>query len=385
MSNKIINNIFFIINELEKEQNLFKKSSDEFNFYPFYFEDFLNDKIKFDPKDFDDRQNNLIVINKSFYDRKEKENLINKLLIKLNILNPHFLFIDYKDCGIHELENIIRKENFFYKLSEKNKQNDIYLMLVLIFQHIKDLTRLSDYIINSFQTIVNSELINQQKMKIEQLYKELENLSKIDILTNVLNRRAFFEALDREITRTFRDLWRIYSLNNPDLNYNKIDKNVENFYKNSPQGNLLDHYGKLSCLMIDIDHFKNINDEYGHIMGDTVLKEVGNLLNSSKIFRDNDIVGRFGGEEFIVILPETNAMHAKIPAERLRNEIKSTKFKSEKDTFNITISIGIAELTKDDKSSDKIIERADKALYYAKQHGKDKCVIYDEIEEFLEG
>jgi len=374
------NNIYFVKNELENLIDVFKENSDQFNFYEFVFEDVLNDA--FIVSHSEDRQNNLIVINKIFYEQKENDEVINRFLLKLNLINPHFLFIDKENCSNDELENIIRKENFFYKINSQKKENDIYLLLVLIFQHIKDLTRLSDYIINSFQTIVNSELINQQKSKIEQLYKELENLSKIDILTNVLNRRAFFEALDKEVTRTFRNLWRLDNLNNKNLNYDKNDSK-NSYYTHEPKGSFLDHYGRMSCLMIDIDHFKHINDEYGHLMGDKVLKEVGILLNSSNIFRENDIVGRFGGEEFIVILPDTNSDFAKIPAERFRSEIKKVKFTSGQREFNITVSIGISDLKIEDKKSEHIIDRADKALYYAKQHGKDQTVIYEDIETFI--
>lgn len=371
------NNIFFVKDQLEKEEPLFSVFQNDFNFYSFFFQDVLLDKKNFHFTD--DRDNNLIIINKNFYD--ENQNRISEFLTKLNVINPHFLFLDYKNCSEEELDNIIKKENFFYKLSSfSNSQEHLYNLLIIIFHHIKDLTRLSDYIVNSFQTIVNAELINQQKIKIEQLYKELETLSKIDTLTNVLNRRAFFEALEKEIARTFRDMWRIYHL--------KADSGLEyketlNTKYKSPKGSLFDHYGRLSCMMIDIDNFKEINDEYGHIMGDRVLKKVGELLRSSEIFRDNDIVGRYGGEEFVVILPETKALNARIPAERFRNEIKRLKFHTENNSFGITVSIGIAELSENDKNADSLIEKADKALYYAKQHGKDQTVLYDDIANFM--
>lgn len=374
----INNNIFFVKNKLEKEEAIFKNFKNDFNFFSFYFDEVLNGEINLKLKSFDERENNLIVIKKDFFEKNETE--IQNFLTKLDLLNPHFLFLDYSDCSQEELDLIIKKENFYYKLNEKeNRNKDIYSLLILIFHHIKDLSRLSDYIINSFQTIVNAELINQQKTKIEQLYKELENLSKIDTLTNVLNRRAFFEALEREMARTFRDMWRIYNLkHNAGLEYK--DTKHPNSY-NSPKGTLLDHYGKLSCLMIDIDNFKNINDEYGHLTGDLVLKTVGSFLKSPAIFRDNDIVARYGGEEFIVILPETKAEHALIPAERFRNEVKKHNFNSGKYNFNITVSIGISELTDEDKTAESLIEKADKALYYAKQHGKDKTVLFSDIEK----
>ena len=110
-----------------------------------------------------------------------------------------------------------------------------------------------------------------------------------------------------------------------------------------------------------------------------VLKELGELLNSNSIFRNNDIIGRYGGEEFIVILPETNSEYAKSPAERLRKELKEKKFYSNGEIFHVTISIGISEFKTSDKSCEDLIDRADKALYYAKSHGKNMTIIYEDI------
>ena len=149
--------------------------------------------------------------------------------------------------------------------------------------------------------------------------------------------------------------------------------------KKDPQGSFLDHYGKFSCIMIDIDAFKDVNDTYGHLAGDKVLSELGKLLNSNSIFREDDIVGRYGGEEFVVTLPETNVKHAKIPADRLRKQFNDKKFKSNNLTFQVSISIGISEFKIKDKSVEDIINRADKALYYAKQHGKNQVIVYEEV------
>ena len=111
-----------------------------------------------------------------------------------------------------------------------------------------------------------------------------------------------------------------------------------------------------------------------------MLKKIGEVLTSKVIFRENDIVARYGGEEFIVILPETNSKHAFVPAERLREFIKKIDFfDGRKTKFNITISVGISEFSMHDKSNEDLIKRADEALYYAKENGRDRVVIYEEV------
>jgi diguanylate cyclase (GGDEF)-like protein len=159
---------------------------------------------------------------------------------------------------------------------------------------------------------------------------------------------------------------------------------VKNEINGEPLGTFLDHYGRFACMMIDIDHFKRINDKYGHLMGDEVLKKIGELLNSNVIFRNNDIVGRYGGEEFVVILPETNEEHVKIPAHRLRYALNKITFIDEKGTkFNVSLSIGISEFYINDNSCEMVIDRADKALYYAKLHGRNQVVVYSEMKNTI--
>ena len=130
--------------------------------------------------------------------------------------------------------------------------------------------------------------------------------------------------------------------------------------------------------MIDIDNFKAVNDKYGHLIGDEVLRALGNLILYNHILRDNDIAGRFGGEEFIIILPETNSSNAYKPAMRLSEKFRSIAFSDNKGgTFSVTLSVGISEYNPNDKNNDDIVHRADKALYYAKKKGKGNVIIYE--------
>jgi diguanylate cyclase (GGDEF)-like protein len=141
---------------------------------------------------------------------------------------------------------------------------------------------------------------------------------------------------------------------------------------------------KLSCIMIDIDHFKDYNDKYGHQYGDVVLRKVGEYLKN--MIRPNDYVCRYGGEEFIVVLPLTKLQGAKVIAERIRKGIK-TKVELKED---ITISLGVSTLTtnisyKENNAQDivkikkEFIERADKALYQAKNEGRNRVCVSEEM------
>ena len=165
--------------------------------------------------------------------------------------------------------------------------------------------------------------------------EKLEQLATLDSLTGLYNRRAILGKL-RELI------------------------NLANRYKED-----------FSLIMLDIDHFKKINDRYGHLAGDEVLEEIATLIHRN--IRDTDIVGRYGGEEFIIILPKTNLSSAWVVAERLRSIIEKTELKdSAGNTFTITISQGLAGGERGEDAY-SLISRADEALYKAKEKGRN-CV-----------
>ena len=168
--------------------------------------------------------------------------------------------------------------------------------------------------------------------------KRLETLSTIDPLTGLFNRHYFNVAITHEITRSVAD--------------------------NEP----------LNLLMIDIDFFKKVNDTYGHDAGDAVLVETSNIIN--RLIRTNDVACRFGGEEFIVLLPETPIEGAKILAERMRKEIQKAVIND----IKITVSIGISDLRQTtSKNPDELIRLADEQLYIAKNNGRNQ-VCYVEVD-----
>ncbi len=158
-------------------------------------------------------------------------------------------------------------------------------------------------------------------------------LANTDPLTGCVNRRAMLDRLERELARGRR-------------------------YRH-----------KLSILMIDFDWFKKINDTRGHLVGDTVLRKLGDILRQEA--RSADIVARYGGEEFTVILPDTDLDGGTIFAERLRERVEKFDFSEVGDPLFTTISIGVAAFSEDEEiSAEAMIERADSALYRAKQAGR---------------
>ena len=122
--------------------------------------------------------------------------------------------------------------------------------------------------------------------------------------------------------------------------------------------------------ILDIDFFKRVNDTYGHQYGDYVLKEVSNLLKDS--FRKTDMIYRYGGEELTIIMPETSLENAVIPVERLRKKIAEHEFLFNDIKINLTVSVGISTMQDDFKDVKELVECADKALYNAKQTGRNK-------------
>jgi diguanylate cyclase (GGDEF)-like protein len=230
--------------------------------------------------------------------------------------------------------------------------------------------RLDSYIRDSFQDIVDTNLLLVQKKEIEELNKKLEELSRVDTLTHLLNRRALLEAFDVEKKRAERNRWR-------------MQNEKEKKERVPVSGKFTDHIGNFACIMIDLDHFKHVNDDHGHLSGDAVLKAFGELVQESGMFRENDIIGRYGGEEFIILLPETNADNAMIPAERLRKAIKEVDFVDHQgDHFRVSIRVGISEYRPQEDGTDQMISRADKALYHSKETGRDKVTLYSlELED----
>lgn len=161
-----------------------------------------------------------------------------------------------------------------------------------------------------------------------------------------------------------------------------VDRMTKLYTHHQFHENLLKHinvgqrYGnKFSVIMLDIDHFKSVNDKYGHLVGDFVIKEIATILSHS--VRNVDIVARYGGEEFMILLPEVDAQSALFLAERLRKRIEEHEFKTDDiQILKITISMGVIEFNpKFVKYNEDILEPLDKALYSSKQNGRNRVTL----------
>lgn len=166
--------------------------------------------------------------------------------------------------------------------------------------------------------------------------EQLERLATTDPLTGLYNRRRLLVALDAEWGRFQR------------------------------------YHRPVSVLMVDVDHFKDVNDRHGHAVGDEALKAMANACLHGT--RKADIVGRVGGEEFAIVLPETSLSRAKIVAERVRKHIAAQTVSARGIAFQITASIGIAEATASMRGTEALMNAADQALYQAKAQGRNCCV-----------
>jgi diguanylate cyclase (GGDEF)-like protein len=198
-----------------------------------------------------------------------------------------------------------------------------------------------DYIPKAYLTyeqLVKSLINAREKWDLlqekEELQEKLTHMAMYDSLTDVLSRHALLEQMEFETHRTER-----YSRD-------------------------------LSILMIDIDRFKRVNDTYGHIMGDEVLREVAVTLQMQT--RRSDFVGRYGGEEFLIVLPETGMAKAVVLAEKLRKHVEELKITLNGQVLeNTTVSIGVAEF-ENDATIDAFIDRSDQWLYKAKESGRNQ-------------
>lgn len=256
---------------------------------------------------------------------------------------------EYLDNKIVELLDNLNEKNFHSKLLEafvhySFSEEEAEKHWNNIFQNYKELqmsldrdiglrVAIFDYFINLNRILTNPMLIETH------LFMQTERNAMIDSLTGLFNRRYFDIALKKEIRRSSR--------------YNK----------------------EFSLIILDIDDFKMINDTRGHLYGDSILQSLGMLLTEST--REDDITCRYGGEEFTIILPETNKNDALTYIERFSVTLKTNrKFKEN----GISISGGIASYPYNGKSAKKLINNADKALYKAKYSGKDRFIINDSDE-----
>ncbi len=173
-------------------------------------------------------------------------------------------------------------------------------------------------------------------LNLQSATRQLELLASTDPLTGAYNRRHFMETGNSELLRSKR--------------YNHA----------------------FSVLMLDIDHFKSVNDKYGHNIGDEALIQTVRVIEET--LRGEDTLGRLGGEEFAVLLPETDVSQAGLLADRIRVAIDKIVIETDTYALTFTMSIGATELREDDKHLDDLLKRADEALYQAKDRGRNRVI-----------
>jgi diguanylate cyclase (GGDEF)-like protein len=288
-----------------------------------------------------------------------------------SVLSTQNLFSNYYEAsdGLQGFKELIEKKpdlvivdlvmpqfDGFYFLKMKNSRQELTNIPVIVLTSIGDIASkvqglekgANDYIVKPFDV---KELLARVKVhlnikilqdELKQKNDLLHKLSITDELTHIYNRRYFIKRLKEEFHRALR-----YS-------------------------------EKLALIIMDIDNFKKINDTYGHQTGDKILYQVAKIMKQQ--LRGCDVLGRYGGEEFIILLPYTDFKGAFALSERIRNSIEQNTFKVGRKKINVTISAGIVSYPEyKAESYEKFIKKADEGLYLAKKSGKNRtCFVYEQ-------
>ncbi|MCG7852833.1 MAG: diguanylate cyclase [Methanosarcinaceae archaeon] len=197
-------------------------------------------------------------------------------------------------------------------------------------------------VFNDQETLIGRMILLRDITEEVKMFEEIQNLATIDSLTGIYNRRHFFELANNELSRKSRG------------------------------------YYPVSLIMMDVDHFKEVNDRYGHQTGDRMLNQAAQLCKEN--IRQYDIVGRYGGEEFVILMPSAGIECANKVAERICKKIEESFIEINNARVQVTVSLGIACMDNNvgDITLDQLIMRADKALYAAKADGRNQVVVWDE-------
>ncbi|MDA3909265.1 MAG: bacteriohemerythrin [Sulfurimonas sp.] len=260
--------------------------------------------------------------------------LFNTTILAINL----FILYTFKKSTVMQIDQLTHAMKDLatggrsFKLSPINMNRDEIAYMYDAYETTRQKLLKGDMYTKLYQSKNDLELKNKEKENLK-----LEEMAFIDPLTGAVNRRKFEELSEKEMERSAR-------------------------YKSS-----------LSFLMLDIDYFKAINDTYGHAAGDEILKHFSSICLD--MARSLDIVARIGGEEFVVMLPETDSDGAYMFAERFREKIYSSEVEIEGQIIKYSVSIGIAILD-NEKEVKEILQKADKALYKAKEAGRNLSIIY---------
>jgi len=268
-------------------------------------------------------RNNLLHIDeqKTLIEQKQSE-----VLLKENEVSE-------LQTSIEDNQAILDRQSFMIEQQSDTIRNKNKTIVAVVFVSLV-------FFIMIYLLFRANNLRKKSNKELEQLNSQLYELATTDGMTNLFNRRHFLEIAQKEFTRQQR------------------------------------HKTKSALLMMDIDFFKKVNDNYGHAMGDEAIKSVARLLDSD--LREYDLVGRIGGEEFAMMLVDCNIETASEIAHRLCNEVSKKDIIYSGVSIKITISIGISQLDAGDADVEQTLNRADKALYIAKESGRNRVIIYSD-------
>lgn len=301
------------------------------------------------------------------FDAEEKNLFQQTVLIHLSGLISEIFYDEYRTERVERLKQAADHylhlephvvEDLLKNLADEVKQvADFFGLPLERTQSYSDLLMAANIElgrINLTYEQMNRELIAAKRRaeelaeQLAEANRKLQEMANVDGLTQIFNRRVFQNLVTRE------------------------------FYRSQRYGH------PLSCIMIDLDTFKEINDHEGHLVGDQVLREVAGLLQGS--LRKTDFVARYGGDEFVVILPEADSKAAAVLAEKLRHTVEQRNFDIEGRSIHLTISLGVSTLSQETPvaTEEEMIQRADANLYLAKKYGRNRSWA-DEDNRILKG
>ncbi|MDH5393768.1 MAG: GGDEF domain-containing protein [Gammaproteobacteria bacterium] len=217
-----------------------------------------------------------------------------------------------------------------------NDGSSLYQLSTATFTLINYANVIALYVILAYFTFIYSWAANQSEKRLKELSSQWENLASKDMLSGLYNRRAMTELLNEEVSRV-----------------NRGDKSF-------------------TLAMVDIDKFKTINDSYGHQAGDEIIKSIAQIMSAH--FRHHDMISRWGGEEYLIVFPETSINSAASITDRLRKKIAETKIVYDGQEIHATVTIGLSSYKKE-SGLDACISDADKALYFGKESGRNRVIV----------
>jgi len=273
-------------------------------------------------------------------DSKEQEVIIYEVIddcdmsyLRKNLSTDNF-FLLISDASHDKLLLELSKEFFFIFMLKTDPKNEISIRFNTLLKYREVVMALEQKSEELESTIFELAFASTNVLEQNEF---LEQMAKKDGLTMLFNHSYFKDKLKDEMVRSER-------------------------YNNS-----------FTVAILDLDFFKKVNDQYGHVKGDEVLKEFANIIKS--IVRTTDIAARYGGEEFAILFTETNLADSTIVIERMREKLENTVFESEEKCFKITFSAGITPYDKRYKDAEFMVNVADKALYLSKTNGRNRTTV----------